>query len=174
MKYSIQARVLHWLMAVLIITLLGVGIYMVDFLPKDSPSRLTIYSLHKSVGVMVLILVLVRLTNRLLKSPPPLPASLPQWEIILAKVGHFGLYILMILVPLSGYLMSNSFGFPVKFFTIEMPRIIAANPERGKFFSEAHEILAFTLLALVVVHVLAAIKHHYFDRPENDILKRMI
>lgn len=174
MKYALTSRILHWFMAIVILFLLGLGIYMTDFLSKEAANRMEIYNLHKSLGVMVLILIFIRIVNRLIYKAPALPESLPKFEKILANLGHFGLYILMILVPLSGYLMSNSFGYPVHFFGIEMPFLIEKNFDHGKLFSEAHELSAFTLLGLIALHILGALKHRFFDKPENDVLKRMV
>lgn len=173
-KYALSSRIIHWLMAAIIIPTLGVGIYMKEFLAKDSPSHLEIYSLHKSFGVIALIFIFIRIFNRLLNKAPQLPQSMSKLEKALAHLGHFGLYILMILVPLSGYLMSNSFGFPVRLFSIALPNIVGTNFELGKIFSEIHELGAYSLLGLVSIHLLAVIKHRFFDRPENDVLKRMI
>lgn len=174
MKYPLSSRILHWLMAAIILCLLGLGIYMKEFLPKDAVNRLQIYDLHKSFGVIVLILITIRILNRLIKNAPALPESMPKWEQLLAHLGHLGLYALMVVVPLSGYLMSNSFGFPVKLFGIELPFLIEKNFDHGKIFSEAHEISAYSLLALITLHILAALKHRFFDRAENDVLKRML
>jgi cytochrome b561 len=80
----------------------------------------------------------------------------------------------MILVPLSGFLMSNSFGFPVKIFGIELPMLVGTNFELGKILAEAHELCAYGLLGLIIAHVLAVIKHRFFDKPENDVLGRML
>ena len=161
-------------MAALILSMLALGIYMTDFLPKGSPKHLEIYELHKSFGVVALALIFIRIVNRLLKKAPALPESMPKTEKILAHLGHFGLYVLMILVPLSGFLMSNSFGFPVKFFGLELPVLVSTNFELGKIFATAHELCAFVLLGLIVAHVLAVIKHRFFDKPENDVLGRML
>ena len=161
-------------MAILIIFLLALGIYMTEFLPSDSPNRLEIYNLHKSLGIIALIFIVIRIANRLFHKAPALPATMPKIEIILSNLGHFGLYVLMILTPLSGYLMSNAFGFPVNLFSIELPFLIARNFELGKIFSLAHELCAYGLLGLVALHILAVIKHRFFDRPEHDVLQRMI
>ncbi len=146
---------------------------MTQFLPKDSPDHLKIYELHKSLGIIALALIIVRIINRFLKKAPPLPTTMPKIEVILANLGHFGLYVLLVCVPLSGYLMSNSFGFPVHLFGIEMPFLTGTNYALGKLFATAHEFGAYALLGLVILHVLAVIKHRYFDRPEHDVLKRM-
>jgi len=174
MKYSLSSRIIHWLMALIILSLLGVGIYMTEFLPKDSPNHMAIYDLHKSFGVIALILIFVRIINRFIYKAPALPQSLPKIEIALSHLVHLGLYILMIIVPLSGYLMSNSFGYPAVFFGNELPFLVEQNFERGKFFAETHELSAYGLLGLVALHVLGAIKHRFFDKPENDVLKRML
>jgi cytochrome b561 len=173
-KYPLSSRVIHWLMAAIILFLLGLGIYMTEFLPKDSENHLQVYELHKSFGALALILVFLRIFNRLVLKAPALPQTMPKIEQILSHLGHFGLYVLMIFVPLSGYLMSNSFGYPVHFFGIELPFLVEKNFDHGKLFAEAHEVLAYGLLGLVVVHVLAVIKHRFFDKPEHDVLKRMI
>lgn len=174
LKYPLSSRILHWLIALIILTVLGLGIYMTKFLPMENPNHLQIYELHKSLGVSVLILVFIRIVNRFVKKAPSLPSTMPRWEVALAHLGHFGLYVLMVAVPLSGYLMSNSYGFPVHLFGIEMPFLITTNPALGNLFAEAHELLAYTLIALVVLHILAVIKHRFFDIPEHDVLKRML
>ncbi len=175
MKYPLTSRILHWSMAILILFLLGLGIYMHEFLPKDAPNRMEVYGLHKSLGALALVLIFVRIVNRLAFKAPNLPASLENWEKIAAHFVHFGLYLLMIIVPLSGYLMSNYFGYPVHFFGIELPFLVEKNPEIGMIFAETHEIAAYSILGLIVFHVLGAIKHRFFDKnPENDVIKRMI
>lgn len=174
MKYALSSRIIHWLMAAIILFLLGLGIYMTEILPKDAVNHLQVYELHKSLGVLVLILLFVRIINRIVKKAPPLPNTMPKYEQILAHLGHIGLYVLMFVVPISGFLMSNSFGFAVKFFSIELPMLIGTDFERGKLFAEAHELSAYALLGLVAVHVGAVIKHRFFDKPEHDVLKRMI
>ena len=173
-KYTLSSRIIHWIMALLIPSILAVGIYMTEFLPKDSPNHLQVYELHKSFGVIALILIFIRIINRLIKKAPPLPESITRIEHILSHLGHFGLYVLMLIVPLSGFLMSNSFGFPVKFFSIELLVMVGTNFELGKLFALLHELSAYGLLALITVHILAVIKHRYFDKAENDVLKRML
>jgi cytochrome b561 len=173
MKYALTSRILHWVMAFLIIFLLGLGIYMSDFLSNESPNRLEIYNLHKSLGVLVLILVFLRIINRLLTRTPALPFAISALEKKLAKFGHFALYFLMITTPLSGYLMSSFAGYPVKLFAIELPNFFEANFKIAGFFSEAHELSAFSLLGLIVIHILAVIRHRFFDKPGNDVLNRM-
>lgn len=174
MKHPLPSRILHWLMAAIILTLLGLGIYMSEFLSKDAANRMEIYNLHKSLGIIALALIFLRIINRLINKAPALPQSISKLEITLAHLCHFALYFLMILTPLSGYLMSNSAGYPAVFFGYELPFLIEKNLELRKFFAETHELSAYSLLALITIHVSAVIKHRFFDKPENDILKRMI
>ena len=173
-KYHPLSRAIHWLMALLIIFLLALGIYMADFLPSDAPNKFEIYDLHKSCGVMVLILVFIRIFNRFLHQAPSLPKTLPTIEKIASHVVHVALYVLMFLVPFSGYLMSNSYGFSVHFFTIEMPNLITPNPEIGIYFSKTHKYAAYATIAAIFLHIAGALKHRFFDKPENDVLNRMI
>ena len=174
MKYPLSSRILHWLMAAIILFMLGLGIYMTNFLSKEAPNRMDVYNLHKSLGALVLALIIVRAVNRFALGAPAMPQTLPKSQKILAHLAHFGLYILMILAPLSGYLMSNLFGYPVAFFGIELPKIAETNFKLGDFFHEMHEILPYVLLGLITVHILAVVKHRFFDKPENDVLKRMV
>ncbi len=174
MKYPISSRILHWLMAAIILFLLGLGIYMSEFLSKEAPNRLDIYNLHKSLGALVLGLVFIRIINRFIFKAPALPNSLPKFEKIAAHLAHLALYLLMIAVPLSGYLMSNLFGYPVHFFSVNLPNIVEANPDLGMKIHESHGIFAYILLGFIALHVAGVIKHKFFDKPENDVLKRMI
>jgi len=173
-KYALTSRILHWVMSILIIFLLGLGIYMTDFIDNESSNRLEVYNLHKSLGMVVLILIFLRIINRLLTRTPPPPFAISALEKKLAKFGHFTLYFLMVTTPLSGYLMSSFAGYPVKLFAIEIPSIFEANFKFAGFFTEAHELSAFSLLGFLVIHILAVIRHRFFDKPGNDVLNRMI
>jgi len=154
--------------------MIGFGIYIADFISEDSTNRYTLFDLHKSIGVLVLILLSFRVINRFINRPPALPQTIKKLERILAHLGHLGLYILMLIVPLSGYLMSNSYGFEVKFFGILMPYLTSLNVENAKIFSEVHEISAYILAGLIAIHIIAVIKHRFFDQKENDVLNRML
>lgn len=173
MKYSFFSRVLHWLMAFVIIFMIFLGLFM-DEVSKEFEYRMTIYNFHKSIGVLLIFLITVRLINRFINKPPILQNSIPKIERIIANIAHISMYILMFLIPISGYLMSNSYGFPVSFFSFEMPVLVATNIENAKLFSEAHEFLSFSLLFIIILHIVAVIKHRFFDKKENDVLKRMI
>jgi cytochrome b561 len=173
-KYHISARITHWIMALIIISLLAVGFYMTNFLDKESTNRMMIYNLHKSFGALVMFLIIVRIFIRLSKPVPPLPDSISKFVQKTAHFVHILLYTLMIFMPLSGYLMSNFFGYPVHLFGLQLPMLVEKNIEMGKFFGEVHEILGFAFVVVLTLHISGAIKHRFFDKPENDVLKRMI
>lgn len=174
MKYNFSARIIHWLMAIIILSLLVVGIYMTSFLDKDSANRATIYAFHKSFGVITIFLIIIRIINRFIFKAPKLPKTFKKTDIFLAKIGHFLLYLFMVIVPFSGYLMSNSYGYAVKLFGFTMPLMLETNYKLAPIFSEIHEISAYSLLALIIIHLLAVIKHRFFDLKENNILSRML
>lgn len=170
MRYSTPAIVLHWLVALLIFAGFPLGLYMVD-LPL-SPDKLKLYSYHKWIGITVLLLVAVRVSWRLTHVPPPLPASVAAWQRQASAVVHGLLYGLMIAIPLSGWMMSSAKGFPVVWFgVLQLPDLVGKDKALGDLLAEVHTILNFTLLALVVLHVGAALQHHFIER--QPFLQRM-
>jgi cytochrome b561 len=170
MRYSTPAIVLHWLVALLIFAGFPLGLYMVD-LPL-SPDKLRLYSYHKWIGITVLLLVAVRVSWRLSHVPPPLPASVAAWQRQASVVVHGLLYLLMIAIPLSGWLMSSAKGFQTVWFgVLPLPDLIGKDKALGDQLVEVHKILNFTLLALVVLHVGAALQHHLIER--QPFLQRM-
>ncbi len=170
-RYTRTAISLHWLMAILLVCLFAVGIYMHE-LPL-SPWKLQIYSWHKWAGVTAFMLVLVRLAWRFTHRPPPLPINLPRSAELAAHAAHALLYLLMIAIPLSGWLMSSAKGIQTVYFgVIPIPDLIEKNRELGNLLKEIHAILNFTLAAVVIVHIGAALKHHLIDK--DNVLTRML
>ncbi len=170
-RYTATAIGLHWVMALLLATLFSVGIYMHD-LPL-SPWKLQIYSWHKWAGVTAFLLVVVRLSWRYTHRPPTLPESMPTSLKLAAHVGHGVLYLLMIAIPLSGWLMSSAKGVQTVYFgVLPIPDLLGKNKELGDLLREVHEILNFVLVAVVIGHVGAALKHHLIDK--DDVLTRML
>lgn len=168
--YTGTAIALHWLMAALILGTFAVGLYMHD-LPL-SPAKLRIYSWHKWAGVTAFLLVLARLAWRAGHPPPALPATVPPWQRRAAHAGHALLYLLMIAVPLTGWLMSSAKGFQTVYFgVLPIPDLLGKDRELGKQLEEVHESLNYAMIALVAGHALAALKHHFIDR--DDVLLRM-
>ncbi len=169
-RYTAVAIVLHWLMAALLLGLFAVGLYMVD-LPL-SPRKLQVYSWHKWAGVTAFAFVLVRLAWRAGHPPPPLPASMAVWERAAAAVAHGALYVLMLAIPLSGWLMSSAMGFQTVWFgVLPIPDLIGKNEELGDLLRIIHISLNYTLAGLVLLHIGAALKHRLINR--DDVFGRM-
>ncbi len=170
-RYDHFAMLLHWLMALFILLMLGLGWYMED-LPKGSPERSWFFALHKSIGLSLALLVVVRLCWRLLPPPPPpLPEELASWQKRGARGVHFLLYLSMFVQPVSGYLSSSFSGYKTRFWGIPLPDWGWKSPELNEFFTEIHEISSVLLVALIVCHILAVIVH--VKRGEVHILQRM-
>ena len=176
MKYPLTLRILHWTMAAIILGMLAAGLTMVSLDDRVPAKFAILYPWHKSFGMLILMLVLLRLTVRLRASIPPLPATLSAWETKGAKFAHGALYTLMVVVPCMGYAMSSSYtqSEGVFFFGVNLPELLLRNDARFEVFQALHRYLAYTLLALVVLHVLGALKHRFLERdPRNDVLSRM-
>lgn len=170
-RYTATAIALHWGMAVLIVSLFAVGLYMHD-LPL-SPWKLQIYSWHKWAGVTVFMLALLRLVWRMTHRPPALPGSMPRLMQIGAHIGHAVLYLLMIAVPLTGWLMSSAKGFQTVYFgVLPIPDLLHKDKALGEALRIAHMSLNYLLATVVVGHAAVAIKHHLIDK--DDVLARML
>lgn len=170
-RYSRSAIVLHWLVALAVFCAFPLGLYMHD-LPL-SPTKLHLYSYHKWIGITALILAVVRILWRVLHQPPPLPSGMPRWEQIAAHGVHHGLYFLMLAIPFSGWLMSSALGVPVVWLgVVQLPDFVDKNKALGDLLKLVHKLLNFTLLALLVVHVGAALKHHFIEH--DGLLARML
>ncbi len=170
MRYSTPAIVLHWLVALLIFVTFPLGLYMAD-LPL-SPDKLKLISYHKWIGVTVFMLAGLRVVWRFTHATPPLPASVADWQRRASAIVHGLLYLLILVIPLSGWLMSSAKGIPTVWFgVLPLPDLIGKDKALGNLLQEVHETLNFTLLALVVLHVAAALQHHFIER--QPFLQRM-
>ncbi len=170
-RYTHTAVTLHWLIALLIFAAFPLGMYMHD-LPL-SPHKLRLYSYHKWIGVTIFLLAVMRLSWRVTHRPPPLPATMPAWERIAAESVHYLLYILIFVIPVSGWLMSSAKGMQTVWFgVLPLPDLVGKDKALGDFLLEVHETLNFTMLGLLFAHVGAALKHHFIQH--DDILARMI
>ena len=171
-KYTKTAMLLHWLTALLIIWGFAVGVSMVD-IPGLTPAKLKYFSWHKWLGITVLGIACVRLLWRLRHPAPAYPAAMPNWQKTAASGLHGVLYFLIFAIPISGYLYSLSAGVPVVYLGIvPLPILIDPNPELKPILKEVHYLLNMALLGGVVMHALAALKHHFIDH--DGILKRML
>lgn len=169
-RYSRVAIILHWLMALMIIGNLAGG-FLHDFIPRGSPERTFVMGLHASFGLTLIALTLVRLGWRLANPPPPPPAYFTSGERLLAKAAHWAFYIAMLAAPLSGWLMAERNERPLLyFFAVEVPKAGIGKP-LAETFNEMHEILGWTMLALLALHIIGIIKHKVMDR--DNLLPRM-
>lgn len=171
-RYTRTAIVFHWLIALLIIGTFSLGVVMTD-IPGISPTKLKYYSWHKWAGVTILALAALRLLWRLKNAAPPYPASMPVWQKSAAGGLHHFLYVLMFAVPLSGYFYTLAAGYPVVYFGLfELPVLIDKNDTLKPVLEDLHYWLNMGLLAAVLLHVAAALKHHFIDR--DGVLRRML
>jgi cytochrome b561 len=165
------AKGFHWLLAILIL-----GQLALDKIADDaalSPRKLDLFVWHKSIGVTILLLVLLRIAWRLSNPAPLPPAAVPRWETVLAKSGHTLLYGLLFLVPISGWWVSDSSRVPFKaFWLLPMPDLLPPDRSVQELAEGVHGALTKVLLGLVIVHIVAALRHHVVLR--NDILRRML
>lgn len=169
-RYTGLAIALHWLVALAILCAFPLGLYMAD-LPL-SPWKLRLYAYHKWIGMTALGLVVVRLLWRATHRPPPMSVAIPRWQRAAAEAVHHGLYLLMVAVPLSGWLMSSALGFQVVLFgVLPLPDLVAKDKALGDSLKAAHEVLNYVMLALFLAHVAGALKHHFIDR--DDTMRRM-
>jgi cytochrome b561 len=170
-SYTAIAKLFHWGMALVFAGLIALGFVMTDM--PLSPEKLQYYSWHKWAGVSVFMLVWLRLVWRVLNPPPAYPSSMSPWGKGVAHLGHAALYGLMIVIPVSGWLLSSAKGVQTVWFgVLPLPDLLEKDKELGQLLHEVHEALNFVLLFLLAGHVAAALKHHWIDR--DEILKRML
>lgn len=169
--YAGVQKFLHWLMAILVVVMVGVGLA----LPRIGPGPVTnfLYEVHKSNGMLVLALVLVRLLVRWRFGAPPLVPDMPGWQRWAAGTSHVLLYALLILVPIAGWVATSACCRPVNFlWTVPATLPVPADNALAKQVFQLHFAMAFVLIGVVAVHVCAAIHHHVIRR--DDTLRRML
>lgn len=156
-SHSSSTRLLHWAMAFIILSMLCLGLSMIQSLAVWQPDAL---KLHKSFGIIALILVIVRLLNKSISQSPALPADLPTWQQRAAHLTHFGLYTAMLLMPLSGWLMQSADNRSVTLFNwLTLPQLIDPSITAYAFFREMHAIVTWLFLLLIFMHIGAALYH---------------
>jgi len=168
-RYTGVAIALHWLLGLMIVGAFAVGLYMAD-LPM-SPTRLKLFNWHKWAGITILALSVLRLLWRFGHRPPAdLPA--PRWQNLAAHGMHWALYALFLLVPLAGWAYSSAAGFPVVWFgVLPLPDFVGKDKALADVLKEGHGLLAWLLAVLVLLHIAAALKHHFIDR--DGLIDRM-
>ncbi len=169
-SYGIVSRSLHWIISILIITLLIVGFLMSDM--ENSNEKFQIYGAHKATGVIVLLLVTFRLLWRLMNSAVLMPADLPNWQQKAAYFTHIALYVSMFTMPLSGFLMSVLSGYEVSVYGLFSFAAWEKNTELARLFALVHGYTAFCFVGLITLHFLAALYHHFIRK--DGVLLRML
>ena len=172
--YNTTAKLLHWTIA---------GAIVLQFVLANLAERaddadlavrqLALLANHKSVGITILLLAIVRLAWRVKNPPPELPATMPAWQIRASQFSHWTLYGLIIVIPITGWLMSSASAYSVSWFNlIQLPDFVAPNPDLKSLLKEIHETLAKLLFLFALLHILAALKHAVFDK--DGVLQRML
>jgi cytochrome b561 len=173
-RYHGLSIALHWLLALGIVSAFGVGLYMHEL--PFSPTRLKLYNWHKWAGVAILSLSALRLAWRLVQRPPALPAriqtAMPGWQTTAFHATHHLMYLLFFVVPLTGWAYSSAAGFPIVWFgVLPLPDFVPVDKALAEVIKPLHALSAFSLAALVIAHVGAALKHQFIDR--DRLLGRM-
>lgn len=185
-RYTTVAIILHWSMALLIMWQIGIGIWMTEAIndPASQGAAYEAFQFHKSLGLTLLVLAVLRLLWRLTHGFPRLPDDIPAWQKLAARLSHILLYAFILLIPLTGWIyvstgwnsdMNSAFAIPTIWFgQFEWPHIpgLDGNGPLADVAVGMHEFLAFSLIALLLVHVAGALKHHFFDR--DNVLWSML
>jgi cytochrome b561 len=171
--YTATAKLLHWLVASLVV----VQFVLANLAERaedadDLASELSLFANHRSVGITILALIIIRLLWRWRHAPPPLPATVPKWQLMASRVSHYSLYGILLVMPISGWLMTSAADVSVSWFgLVELPDFVSPDHDRHEFFEGIHELLATLLLVIASLHILAALKHGLFDK--DGVLQRM-
>lgn len=170
-EFGFLTKITHWSIFLLMATQFFIINKRAEF-PKDAPEKLQYILWHKSIGVMLLYLAIFMIVWHFLGQRPLPPNSMSNAHKKFARMGHFALYAVMLLMPISGYLMSTFSGYAVSVFGwYDLPKLVAINKTYASFFFNVHEFTAYAILVLVGGHILAALYHHFGAK--NNVLKRM-
>lgn len=171
-RYTRTAIFLHWLIAMLLLGQFAFGWYL-DGIPRGVLARGYYVNLHKSTGILIALLIVFRIIWRLTHQPPSLPDAMPAWQRRAAAASHRLLYVLMLVMPLSGYVASNFSKHGVNFFnSVKLAPWGSDDKLLYAIFNQTHKITSWLLLALVILHVSAALKHLFVDR--DNIFSRIL
>jgi cytochrome b561 len=171
-RYDGVAQTLHWLIAIAVISQIALGLWMVGIPKEPVGVRAYWFNLHKSIGLTIGLLVVLRVGWRLTHRPPALPPTVARWQVRAAAISHGLLYACLLTMPLAGYLGSTFSGFPIRYFGVTLPGWGWKDEALKDFFSAVHLAGAVIFITLIAVHVAAALKHLLVDR--DGVFERML
>jgi cytochrome b561 len=177
-RYGAVSQAMHWLIVALILTQ-----YTLATLAKNAGNdtthpaaalqQLALLARHKSVGLTIFALAVLRLLWRWYSPPPPFPATMARWQVNTARLTHYAFYLLLFLLPMSGLVMSAASNYPVSYFGLfTIPNVVAPDETLKDIMKERHVMLFNILVIVAIVHIVAAFKHHFVDR--DDVMRRML
>jgi cytochrome b561 len=169
--YTLTARILHWVTAVLVLTMIPIGIAMAN--ADFGKAQDTLYHLHRSVGVLLLPIVVIRVIWRFLHPPPPLPSDIPAIQQVAAHTTHWALYALLIVQPVIGWIATSAYRAPILFFWLfEVPPIWPVDQPFSEAMFKVHRNLGIAIAFLACIHIGAALFHHFIRK--DRVLMRMV
>jgi cytochrome b561 len=172
-RYAAPARGIHWITAALVGVIIFLGLWIAYFRPEEEAFKLRLYNVHESLGVTVWVLTLIRLAYRRRHPPPPLAADTPAAIRVAAHATHVSLYVLLLTLPVIGFLATNAWGFPLSVFgALPLPSPVGKDEELAKVLALAHRIGAFAIIALIGGHIAGALYHTFIRK--DGLLRRML
>ena len=171
-RYDRVAAWLHWAIGIALLGEIGFGLLLDEIAPRGTPARAGVINLHKSIGIVLGVLIVVRIAWRLAHKPPPWPAAMPVRRQRVANLGHAALYACMLVAPLAGYLGSNFSKYGVRFFGVVLPPWGPDWPQMYSFLVGVHDASSYLLLALTAGHVAFALRHALVER--DGVFERIV
>lgn len=169
-SYSAESKVFHWLVAFIVIFMLSFSFFMEDMAKENQP---VVYMIHKSFGLTILLLMILRFVWIKYRGKPVLSLNVPLWQRYLARGVQYGLYFFLIAMPISGWIMSVAAGHPPTFFNLfSVPLPIEENEVLANTMANVHGVIAWIIISLLVLHVAGAFKHYFFDK--DQVLQTML
>src|SRR4051812_9712903 len=169
-RYTTTARVLHWVVAVTVVGQLTLGFWM-KTLPNTTGVQAQWFNLHKSIGITLGCIILLRLAWRLTHPAPPLPETIPAWQRKTAKIVHALLYVCLVVIPVSGFVGSSVTKYPIKFFGHALPKWLPESPAVKELCSQIHLTAVGIFIVLAAIHIGKVLKHLLLDR--DEVFSRM-
>lgn len=168
--YSRTQKLFHWVIAIVVIAMLALSFFL-DDVPEIYKSQA--FLIHKSLGLSILFLMILRFLLLMVQGRPALPSRMQAWEFVLSRIVQYGFYVLLIAMPIFGWIMSVAAGRTPTFFGLfALPLPIEPNKALSKLMFQYHQKIAYILIALIILHILGALKHHFIDK--DNVLNHML